>query len=390
MRRSFVLAAVAATVLVTATGASSAPQIDLAIVPLPKSALGAHARAFPLLRDSGVVSNAAAANDSAGTVTAGQLTRLGRATGYMLDYGNPFGSGPGVTEIQTEIDRYRSAADARKGLEFWRRDELKTSAMKKFGIDLSVHKLSLSGVPAPGWEYGGTALIKGLKPLHGVDADFQQGHYVLSVSISAGSTSAAARAVPGVARKLYQRVRLALAGRLHAAPVKLPPPVKPGPPPHGPKPRDMVLTKSDVGAPATVRHRGYSKPKNALDQNAVSAYDLTMAPAGSYPYIAQEVLVGANHAEVQYFAGIAMGAGATGPGKVKATPVDLAGIGDGARGEILRLTANGRTAYEAVVVLSRGSYLGFSLAAQASALTAADVRSFAHLAASRFNAGLAG
>jgi len=390
MRKSLVVAAVVAAVLVTTTGASSAPQVNLAIVPLPKSALGAAARAFPVATDSGVVSNADAANDAAATVTPGRLSHLGRLTGYLLDYGNPFSSGPGITEIETQIDRYRNVADARNGLEFWRRDELKTPALKRFGIDFSLKKLSLAGLPGPSWEYGGTAALKGLKPLHGVDAAFQRGQYVLSVSIAGGSISAAARLVPGVARKLDHRMRLALAGRLDARPVKLPPPREPGPPPHGPKPADMVLTKSDVGTPATIRHGGYSRPGNALDQNAVSAYDLTMAPAGSYPYISQEVLVGANHAEMQYFAAIAMGAAAAGPSKVKSTPVDLGGIGDGARGEILRLTANGRTAYEAVVVLSHGSYLGFSLAATATPLTATKVRSFAHLTASRFDAGLAG
>src|SRR5207244_2027462 len=84
---------------------------------------------------SWVGSNADAASEATASVTAAQLTRLGRVSGYLLDYGNPFGGAAGVTEIQTAIERYRNAADARKGLDFWRRDELNSSSLKKLGID---------------------------------------------------------------------------------------------------------------------------------------------------------------------------------------------------------------------------------------------------------------
>ena len=224
VRRGFVAAALAAVVLVPAAAASSASQVQLALVPLPKSTLGPAGHSLPLARDSGVVSNAEAASEATASVTAAQLTRLGRVSGYLLDYGNPFGGAAGVTEIQTAIERYRNAADARKGLDFWRRDELNSSSLKKLGIDFSVKALRPSGIPGPHWVYAGTATIKGLKPIHGVDAEFEQGQYLLDVSVSAGSTSAAAQLVPTVARRLYQRMRLALAGRLHASPVKLPRP----------------------------------------------------------------------------------------------------------------------------------------------------------------------
>ena len=388
VRRGFVAAAFAAVVLVPAAAASSASQVQLALVPLPKSTLGPAGHSLPLARDSGVVSNAEAASEATASVTAAQLTRLGRVSGYLLDYGNPFGGAAGVTEIQTAIERYRNAADARKGLDFWRRDELNSSSLKKLGIDFSVKALRPSGIPGPHWVYAGTATIKGLKPIHGVDAEFEQGQYLLDVSVSAGSTSAAAQLVPTVARRLYQRMRLALAGRLHASPVKLPRPLQPGPPAHGPKPAGLVLTTADLGSRATVVRNTYSKPKDALDQNALSVYDLTMTSSGTFPFLSQEVLVGGTQTEVRYFAAIAVSALAAGfGGKAHVTPVSLSGVGDNARGELVKVAVNGRTAYEAVVVLSRGSYLDFLVGASSSPFTAAEVRNLAQLAAKRLDAG---
>src|SRR5262249_57978826 len=112
--------------------------------------------------------------------------------------------------------------------------------------------------------------LKGLKPIHGVDAGFQQGQYVLGVSVSAGTTAAAAQLVPTIAHRLYQRLRLALAGRLHAVPVKLPPALKPGPPAHGPKPAGLVLTTADLGGSARVGHAHSSAPTHALPATTLS------------------------------------------------------------------------------------------------------------------------
>jgi hypothetical protein len=388
LRRGIVLAALAVAVLAPAASASRTSQVELAIVPLPKSALGAAGHRLPIASDSGVVSNAEAASESSGNVTAKQLKHLGRVTGYLLDYGNPFAGGAGVTEIQTAVERYRSASAARKGLEFWRRDDLKNSALKRLGIDFSLHKVSLTGVAAPHWSYAAKVSLKGLRPLYGVDAEFQQGQYLLDVSTSAGSTSAARSSASSVVRRLYRRAQLALAGRLHANPVQLPRPPKPGPPAHGPKPENLVLTTTDVGSPATVLHKGYSKSTDAFDPLALSVYDQIMTPAGSFRYVSQEVLVGSSPLEVQYFGAIVVGGLATAFGNAATvTPVDLGSVGDGARGELLQITANGTTVYEALATLTHGPYLDFLVAASASALTASDVQSLAQLAAKRLDAG---
>ena len=120
------------------------------------------------------------------------------------------------------------------------------------------------------------------------------------------------------------------------------------------------------------------------DQNALSVYDLTMTSQGQFPFLSQEVLVGSTKLEVRYFSAITVSALAAGFGnKAHTTPVALTGVGDNARGELVQVTINGRTAYEAVVVLSHGSYLDFLVAASATPFTAADVNKLAHLAQKR-------
>lgn len=377
-------AALAAAVLVPAAAAAGNANVRLALVPLPKSSLGAAAGHLPIAHDSGPVSDAEAAGN-ASDVTPEQLQRLGRAGGYLLDYGNLFGAGAGVREIQTEADRYRSAADARRGFAFWRRQELKAPPLAS--IHFSVRKLHLSGLPKPSWAYAETVSVEGLKPVRGIDAEIRQGPYLLDVSVAAGSTAAAARLVPQVARRLDGRLRRALAGRLHAHPVSLPPPLVPGPPPHGARPAALVLKTADLGKGARVLHKGYGKPKSSLDENALSVYDVTMAAQGSFPVLSQEVLVGSSKLEARYFAAIVLGAG-LGSGKgVKSTPVDLGGVGDDARGEIAQTSAGGASVTEAVVVLTRGPYLDFVVEASPSGFDAASVRSLARLAAKRLDAG---
>lgn len=377
-----------AALVVPASAASGTPTVKLALVPVPKSALGAAGRSLPLAQDSGVVSNATAASQASGNVTAKRLKRLGRITGYLLDYGNPFRSAAGATEIQTQIEQYRSVADAQNGLAFWRHDELNNSQLRKFGLDYSLRKQRLAGIPAAHWAYAGTISIKGLEPLHGMDAEFQQGQYLLDVSVSAGSTSAAASVVSKVAHRLYQRMQSARAGRLRGRPVTLPRPLKPGPPAHGPKPASLVLLPADVGSPAKVVQKAYSRPTNAFDPTALSVYDQIMTPAGSFRYLSQQVLVGSSRLEAQYFGAIIVGGLATGFGsKAKVTPVDLSGVGDNAQGDLLKVTVNGQTAYEALVALTHGSYLDFFVAASDSAFGAADARGLAQRAAKRLDSG---
>src|SRR5207237_2391023 len=120
-------------------------------------------------------------------------------------------------------------------------------------------------------------------------------------SDAAASSAPAKRLVPAIAQKFDRRFRLARQGRLHGKLFKLPRP-KPGPPAHGPKPSQIVLTRGDLGSSATLRHAGYVSPRNAFDEYAISAYDLAMVQAGAYGDLQQEVSVAASELEGKYFA----------------------------------------------------------------------------------------
>jgi hypothetical protein len=382
--RGALVAAVAAAVLLTVASASGASQqLKLALLPLPKTALGQAGHSLPLAADSGADSNAHAATQGTGDFTAKQLKHLGRVSGYLLDYGSPFSDTAGVSQIQTEVEQYKSAAKARRGLAFWRKQELDVRLLKKFGLHVSFKKIALPNVHGPHWAYLTTLSANGLSPLHGVDAQLLDGNYLLDVNV-AGSPAEVERLVPTLVRKFDQRLRLAEGGRLKAKPVTLPH-VKPGPPAHGAKPARMVLTRSDVGKPATIRHGGYVSPKNSFDEYALSAYDLTMAPAGSFGFLQQEVSATKTTVEVKYFSAVAAGAfSSAGIGTV--TPVDLSSVGDNAFGEILQISSGNQTVWEALVVLSRDKYLDFLSVANKTKLTAADVQALGQMAAQRLNA----
>ena len=67
-------------------GVSAAGTGHLNLMPLRKSALGAGRVALVRAPDSGVVSNAYAAQDAGDGITAADLAKRGRITGYALDY----------------------------------------------------------------------------------------------------------------------------------------------------------------------------------------------------------------------------------------------------------------------------------------------------------------
>ena len=92
-------AAFVAAVLLPVAAASGASQLKLALLPLPRAALGQDGRSLSLAPDSGSDSNAHAASQTTGNVTAAQLKRLGRISGYVLDYGTPFSDSPAVSSM---------------------------------------------------------------------------------------------------------------------------------------------------------------------------------------------------------------------------------------------------------------------------------------------------
>jgi hypothetical protein len=388
VKRGLVAVAFVAAILVPV--ASASPQLELAVLPLPRTDLGTAGHSMNLAADSGVDSNAHAASQTTGNVTAARLKGLGRVSGYLLDYGTPFSDSPAVSEIQTEVEQYRTAAAAGNSLGFWRKQELDNRALKAFGLDVTAKKVALEHVSDPYWAYLTIGRIHGLKPIYAVDAELVDGAYLLDVSVAAGSPGAAKRLAPVIAQKLIRRFRLAQEGRLHAKAVKIQA-GKPGPPARGPKPSRVVLTRSDLGSPATIRGAHYVSPRNAFDSYAISAYDISMAPAGSYADLEQEVSVARSALEVKYFSALAAGALAHAAGAAgTATKVNLSAVGDDAFGELVQVSAGTSSGSESIVVLSRGKYLDFVVAVSTTKLSTADVQTLAQKVAHRLNLAVAG
>ena len=121
-------AALAAAVLVPAASASRSHSLKLALVPLPKAAIGPAVGSFSLAHDSGRVSNADAAAHTA-DATPKTFKKLGRVNGYALEYGNAFTGAAGITDVRTSIEEYKTFADARRALAFWQKEDANLSKL---------------------------------------------------------------------------------------------------------------------------------------------------------------------------------------------------------------------------------------------------------------------
>jgi hypothetical protein len=389
VRRGVLLAALVGAVLVPAASASSAHRVKLSLVPLPKSALGAAGKSLALTHDSGVVSNASAAsNSSSGTQSS--FKKLGRVTGYNLTYGDPFSGGTGVTQIASGIEQYKTAADAKKGLAFWRKDDAQITSLEQYGITVALKAVKAPAVGTRRFGWGTTLTFPNIAPIASVDEQVADGKYVLEVQVTAGSLSAAANLASKLMRTLDQRLQQAEKGRLRGKPVKLLPPLKAGPPTGGPDLSTLVLTTSDLTGAATVSTQSY-----VVDPEAVSAYVLDMNPAGQYTRLSQEIEWYATANEATVITSLEQAVVASELGALLGvtptiTPVDLSSIGDNANGEILQFTANGQSVYIAMVGLSRGQASDFTLASSTSPLQTSQVQSLAQAMATHLDAGVTG
>ena len=114
MKKVLLGMALAALVFVPAAAATRSHRVRLALVPLPRSAIGPAVQSFSLAHDSGRVSNASAAAHTS-DATPKTFKKLGRVDGYALEYGNAFTGDSGITDVRTSIEQYKTAADARRG-----------------------------------------------------------------------------------------------------------------------------------------------------------------------------------------------------------------------------------------------------------------------------------
>jgi hypothetical protein len=381
--RALLAAATAGLLLVPLADARMSPSMKLSLVPLPKASLGSAARGLALAPDSGVVANA--------EVPAG-FKKLGRLTGYGLDYGDPYRGGTGVTAIATGVSKYRTARGAKNGVALGRKNDVaEVATLKKLELAVTAQTLARPRLGGRGFAYGWTMTVAGADPVSIVNEQWTEGRFVAQVQVAAGSPTAAAGLARKLAKRLDRRLRLALAGRLHGKPVKPPPKLKAGPPPGGPSLAALALQASDLGGTTTISDQFYSVAPPAL-----SEYQLDMEPAGPFADLVQLIdwYPTANEATflstIEYplltsdLSALFGVSGTTSP----PTPVDVSSVGDAAQAETLQFTATGGSVYLAVVALRNDQATDFVLAASESAIQPPDVQNLAQAGANRLDAGL--
>ena len=372
MKKAWLVAAAIAAVLVPAASASSTHRVKLALVPLPRSALGAAAHGFAVARNSGVVSNAAAAA-STPDGTAATFRKLGRLTGYVLEFGNAFTGAPGITDVHTGIERYKTSADAKRGLAFWKKEDSELGALDQPGFAVTNVLVHVPAVGKKRFAYLTSYSASNIAPVSGLDEQVLDGRYILDVIVTAGTPAAAKALAPKLAKKLDARLRLALEGRLHGKPVKLPAKGKPGPPPGGPDLSQLALEASDLVGQVTVDKRYVSDPA------AISDYSVFMLPAGQFFGLDQEIEWYPSANEASFFADFENAAALAQPGT---TALDLSSLGDGAQGSV----TEGSNFGSGLVVLSRGQLAEFIFLGVQGAIGTDDVTSVAQAAAAKIDA----
>jgi len=383
--KGFVLAVLVAAVVVPAASAKSGTGVRLSVLPLPKSAIGPAAKSLPLQPDSGVASHYQLAGRgevllptrSLPGTPRDKLAKLGRISGYALDYGLGASGGADVTEVYTYVDQYKTIADAKRGLALWRSlDRGVTGWIGQSGgggLAFAITAAKVAPVGSRRFAFLVSYSAANIAPIFGLDEQFTEDRYEADVTVWAGSAAAAKKLAPSLARKLDARIRLAREGRLHAKPVKLP---TPGPPQGGPDLTALALHLSDFG----FNYPGYqSNFVPYLDPTALSAYHLTTCPPGTERYcpnfLYQDIEWCPSANQASFVADFWAAWGVRGR-----SSVDLSGVGDGARGFFG--TGAG------VVVLSSGQLMELieDTGSMFTGLQTSDVQKLAHTAANYINA----
>ncbi len=224
------------------------------------------------LPDSGVISNTAATNKShRGRPEHVQEARSHNRLRARLR--RPY-SGGRDHGVRTTIDSTRPppgpSGVSRSGGRKTRRSRARALRRRRHGQGAE----AVEGRDAPLCR-AATYAIPNAAPVSLVDEQFADGRYVLQVAVAAGSLDAAFHLAAKLARKLDQRLRLALTGRLHGKPVKLPPRLDAGPPPGGPDLAAMALTSPTSAAMRRSRirdtgHRARRRSRRTCGHRACS------------------------------------------------------------------------------------------------------------------------
>ena len=373
MKRVLLAAALAAAAVLAPTASASRPHsLNLALVPLPKSAIGPAAATFSLSHDSGPVSNTNAAAHTA-HATPKTFKKLSRVTGYGLEYGNAFTGAAGITDVRTSIEQYKTFADARRALVFWQKNDAGHSRLNS--PDFSVASTPVQ-LPAPAAKTSHFAYLTSysaanIAPVSGIDEQVADGRYVLDVIVTAGDPAAAEALAPTLAAKLDARFRLWRKGHLHAKPAKLPR-QKAGRPPGGPDLSVLALRKSDLVGKVSVS-KGY-----VVDPTAISDYSVFMLPAGKFDALDQEIEWFPAANEASFYADYENASVLSTQGT---TALDLSAVGDGAQGSVTAGSFSGGQ-----VFLSSGRLAEFIFMGKQGSISSAAVTSVAQAAANRIDA----
>jgi hypothetical protein len=366
-------AALAAAVLAPSAFANHSHRVKLAVVPLPKSALGPAAHTFSVSPASGSVSNASAASHTP-DATRATFKKMGRLNGYALEYGNAFTGAAGISDVRTSIEQYKTPRDARRALAFWKKED--AQHRKLDNPNFSVTSLPVN-VPAPAagtshFAYLTSYSAANIAPVSGIDEQIADGRYVVSVIVTAGTASDAVALAPKLAQKLDARFRQARRGHLHAKPVRLPR-MKAAPPPGGPDLSVVALRKTDLVGKVSVS-KAY-----VVDPAAVSDFSVFMLPAGPFDALDQEIEWFPVANEASFFADFANAALLSRKGT---TAFDLSAVGDGAQGSV----TVGSDFSGGQVFLSSGRLAEFIFMVSEGSISSDAVTSVAQAAAKRIDA----
>jgi hypothetical protein len=197
----------------------------LALMPLPRQALGPDAVGLSLASDSGVDSNADAARHAGGGVTAADLARYGRITGYTLDYALPLTSARppahSLLGVQTIAELYRDESTATKGLVFWRGVTKRLSTTKVNGVTVGLSPFEVR-VGDGTFAFVLTYRRAGKPILYVGDVVFRTGDLLGAVFVTASDEPGLRARTVGFANRLEMRIQQVLAGKIHGPPVAIP------------------------------------------------------------------------------------------------------------------------------------------------------------------------
>lgn len=405
LKRVALVVILAGALLVPATTASAShprARIRLASVPLQTAQLGPAGASFALNSDSGSISSEGylvVEVDAEGGATLGTYESVVAGTsgligGYVLDYGDPYTGSAGVTGIRSSVAEYKTRADARKGLAAARQEDayLKNELASPY-LTVTEKAIKPSLVGQARFGYLATQAAPNLNPIVRLDEQVAAGRFVLDLTVTAGSASAAETAASRLVRVLHRRLQLMLGGHATGTPAPRPPRLHAGQAPGAPDLSTMVLQPADVGQSHSIYlFEGYSAAPPAL-----SFYDMTLQPAGTYGYLDQQIgwwptateatyaqIYGAANASGGFGIAIGFAPHASSRGGVTVTPVDLSSVDDPATGYLV--TGPGES--DALVTVTNGQAGESIVGASHGTLHVSDVQSLAQAAADRLDAGL--